>query len=550
MEWDLERYQRQLGLVHQRRVMDLNVLLLGDGAVLPYLATNLALLGVGAGNGGIFFPADSPRVEPRHLAGQFFFTRADLGVDVARAATEHIYELNRAINARILNDAPLPRWDAIVVAGDAREFDLPANAPVIWADVTNFGLWIGATRPNLAQAFAPNALTPALASLCGALAAQEVLRVTRCIRATAIEKFWVTLNYALRQSSDAQPEMLVNGAHLIARKNNGAEHDPVFQLPLQLDHSLARAALETIAMEEPARAEFVEPVARLYYSPFLANRVEDGTIIEPPVELRMSNTSKIILGGVGGLGVWVAAILAATQIAGELILFDGDHRIETHNLNRQVLYDERVIGLPKVQAAARAVRALNPFLTTTEFLEEIQATTVITRADAMRDAQIAISAFDNFKARYVLAEWAALHNVPLVDGGTDAFDGGARLIAPEKNGCLYCWWEEERGRDAAQAMRADEAHLSCTDADAHAPVIGRALVTTTAAIASAQALFALLALIKPRAPIDHQIGYFGKENALEKCRLNRDACPRHARGACEHPREFWRALEDALLESE
>ena len=89
MEWALERYQRQLGLVHQRRVMDLNVLLLGDGAVLPYLATNLALLGVGAGNGGIFFPADSPRVEPRHLAGQFFFTRADLGVDVARAATEH-----------------------------------------------------------------------------------------------------------------------------------------------------------------------------------------------------------------------------------------------------------------------------------------------------------------------------------------------------------------------------------------------------------------------------------------------------------------------------
>ncbi|MBI5653444.1 MAG: ThiF family adenylyltransferase, partial [Chloroflexi bacterium] len=381
----------------------------------------------------------------------------------------------------------------------------------------------------------------------GALAAQEVLRVTRCVRATEIEKFWVTLEYAFRKSSDEPPEILVNGAALIARKENRADQNSVYHLPLQLDHLLARASLENIAIEESPRAEFVEPIARVYYSPFLDNRVENDTIIEEPVELQLPSAVKIILGGVGGLGVWVAAILAATQIAGELILFDGDNRIETHNLNRQVLYDERVIGLPKVQAAARALRALNPNLTTTEWLEEIQATTVITRADAMRDAQIAISAFDNFKARYVLAEWAALHNVPLVDGGTDAFDGGARLIVPDKNGCLYCWWEEERGRDAAQAMRAHADHLSCTDEDAHAPVIGRALVTTTAAIASAQALFALLALIKPRAPVDHQIGYFGKENALEKCRLNRDACPRHARGVCEHPREFWRAIEDALL---
>ncbi|MBI5653994.1 MAG: ThiF family adenylyltransferase, partial [Chloroflexi bacterium] len=165
MDWELERYQRQLGLVYQRRVMDLNVLLLGDGAVLPYLATNLALLGVGAGKGGIFFPANSARVEPHHLAGQFFFTRDDLGLDVSRAATQRVYELNCAINAHILNHATPPRFDAIVIAGDANNFDAPANAPVIWADVTNYGLWVGATHPKIAQTFTPNALTPALASL-------------------------------------------------------------------------------------------------------------------------------------------------------------------------------------------------------------------------------------------------------------------------------------------------------------------------------------------------------------------------------------------------
>jgi bacteriocin biosynthesis cyclodehydratase domain-containing protein len=67
--------------------------------------------------------------------------------------------------------------------------------------------------------------------------------------------------------------------------------------------------------------------------------------------------AKIAVLGVGGLGGWSAWALACTGV-GEMWLVDGDE-VEISNLNRQILYTESDLGLPKAESAAARLRAFN-----------------------------------------------------------------------------------------------------------------------------------------------------------------------------------------------
>jgi bacteriocin biosynthesis cyclodehydratase domain-containing protein len=68
---------------------------------------------------------------------------------------------------------------------------------------------------------------------------------------------------------------------------------------------------------------------------------------------RRIREARVALLGVGGLGSWAAYALACCGV-GELVLVDGDV-VEESNFNRQILYRERDIGRPKVEAAAEAL---------------------------------------------------------------------------------------------------------------------------------------------------------------------------------------------------
>jgi molybdopterin/thiamine biosynthesis adenylyltransferase len=539
MNWDYERYKRQLGLVHQHHVHDLNVLVLGQGPALSYIAINLALVGVGT----LTLPANSNRLTAQHLAGQFLFHAQDYGSPISETLTQRLKTLNPHVQVELVDDHFSRRFDAILCTSDA-VLTLPTNAPIIWAGVTDYGMYIGAQKP-IAAPLTQNFLTPALASLCGALTVQEMLRVTHCVRVSEIQKFWVTLNYAFNDHANAPSQFTIDGRPTAAFSAKLDDDVSVYQIPVNLNNDLARLFFEQAKLDEPRIEIYSEPIECLYYSPFWSNRLEHNCISETLVALPELNAQRIVLGGIGGLGTWVAALLAVSNVHGELVIFDSDTQVENHNLNRQVLYDDAAIGLPKVHAAARALEQINPALTITSVLEEIQATTTVTHAQVMEQAHLAISAFDNFQARYVFSEWAAWNHVALVNGGSDGFNGDVQVIDPDQNGCLYCHWEHERGLDAAQTMKDDQAHRSCTRQDANAPEVGTALVTTSAAIASWQTLLALLTLAKTNARVDHQIGYLGKESAIEKCRLG-TPCPVHEKGACDHPRQFWQMLTETI----
>jgi bacteriocin biosynthesis cyclodehydratase domain-containing protein len=75
---------------------------------------------------------------------------------------------------------------------------------------------------------------------------------------------------------------------------------------------------------------------------------------------RRLSDARVAMLGVGGLGSWAAYALACCGV-GELVLVDGD-RVEESNFNRQILYRERDIGRPKVEAAADALAEFNSAL--------------------------------------------------------------------------------------------------------------------------------------------------------------------------------------------
>ena len=76
----------------------------------------------------------------------------------------------------------------------------------------------------------------------------------------------------------------------------------------------------------------------------------DGWDIESQLKIKQSSVSLI---GMGGLGCMVAPILVRAGV-GEVHLFDFD-TIDDSNLQRQLLYTQANIGLPKAQIAKQAL---------------------------------------------------------------------------------------------------------------------------------------------------------------------------------------------------
>ncbi|MGH2948706.1 MAG: TOMM precursor leader peptide-binding protein [Solirubrobacteraceae bacterium] len=108
------------------------------------------------------------------------------------------------------------------------------------------------------------------------------------------------------------------------------------------------------------------------------------------VQLRLRRSTVVVL-GCGGLGTWALGALACLGV-GRFTLVDHD-AVEVSNLNRQILYSEADVGSPKVDCAARWVRALD---------REVQVRTIRRRISDERDAA---EAADGADAVVLAADW-------------------------------------------------------------------------------------------------------------------------------------------------
>lgn len=148
--------------------------------------------------------------------------------------------------------------------------------------------------------------------------------------------------------------------------------------------------------------------------------------------------SHVTLCGCGALGTVLANALVRAGV-GHLRLVDRDF-IETHNLQRQVLFDEHDVAenLPKAEAAARKLGAINSQVHVEPVVTDIDRTNIL---ELCQDADIILDGTDNFEVRYLINDVAVKLNKPWVYGGSIGSHGQTMTILPGRTPCLRCVFE-------------------------------------------------------------------------------------------------------------
>src|SRR3954470_19922977 len=104
--------------------------------------------------------------------------------------------------------------------------------------------------------------------------------------------------------------------------------------------------------------------------------------------------SRVTLCGCGALGTVIANSLVRAGV-GFVRIIDRDF-IETHNLQRQVLFDEDDVAanLPQAEAAARKLRPINSAITIESIVADIDHTNIL---DFVKDVDLVLDGTDNFE---------------------------------------------------------------------------------------------------------------------------------------------------------
>ncbi|MFX1511428.1 MAG: ThiF family adenylyltransferase [Promethearchaeota archaeon] len=170
-------------------------------------------------------------------------------------------------------------------------------------------------------------------------------------------------------------------------------------------------------------------------------RLFDRQLRLPGWNQELLKRSKVLIAGIGGLGVEVAKNLAMVGI-GHLILVDMD-TIEYSNMNRQLLFVGAPEGASKAKIAAEKLREINPFIRVEAYncmLQDIPPY-------VYQDSDIYIAGLDSIEARAELNRRAVHNRKPLIDAGTAAYNGHIYTVFPFKNACLECDPLRDREQD-------------------------------------------------------------------------------------------------------
>ena len=149
--------------------------------------------------------------------------------------------------------------------------------------------------------------------------------------------------------------------------------------------------------------------------------------------------ASVLIIGAGGLGCPIALYLTAAGI-GRLGLVDFDV-VDRTNLQRQILYGESVVGVPKVEAAAERLKDLNPDVEIETYPERLTSENAL---QIMSDYDIIIDGTDNFPTRYLTNDAAVILGKPYIYGSIFRFEGQVSVFLSrpfngfERGPCYRC----------------------------------------------------------------------------------------------------------------
>ena len=144
----------------------------------------------------------------------------------------------------------------------------------------------------------------------------------------------------------------------------------------------------------------------------------------------------VVVVGCGGIGSPAIQYLAAAGV-GRLTLIDDD-TVEASNLQRQTIYTEADIGLPKVEAAARWVARFDTAIEVTAHRTRIDAANV---ASLIAGATVVLDGCDNFATRLAVSDACVRAGIALTSAAVGRFQGQVANFAGHLPGeaCYRCF---------------------------------------------------------------------------------------------------------------
>jgi molybdopterin/thiamine biosynthesis adenylyltransferase len=141
--------------------------------------------------------------------------------------------------------------------------------------------------------------------------------------------------------------------------------------------------------------------------------------------------ASVLIVGAGGLGSPASLYLAAAGV-GAVMLADPDV-VDRSNLQRQVLYAESDIGVPKAEAAADRLAALNPHVFVAGYDGAFDAQSA---DELVHGVDLVLDGTDDFATRFTVNDACLRHGKPLISGALGRWTGQVGVFSGRP--CYRC----------------------------------------------------------------------------------------------------------------
>ncbi|HNQ74494.1 MAG TPA: HesA/MoeB/ThiF family protein [Verrucomicrobiota bacterium] len=152
---------------------------------------------------------------------------------------------------------------------------------------------------------------------------------------------------------------------------------------------------------------------------------------------RRLKAATVLISRAGGVGGMVALELAAAGV-GRLILAHAGN-LKPSDLNRQILMTHDWLGRPRVESAARQLRALNPRLDVVAVPENISENNA---ARLVAQADLVVDCAPLFVERFLMNRAVVRQRKPMVECAMFELEAHLTTILPGQTPCLACLYPE------------------------------------------------------------------------------------------------------------
>ncbi len=155
----------------------------------------------------------------------------------------------------------------------------------------------------------------------------------------------------------------------------------------------------------------------------------------------------IVIVGIGALGTVVSEILSRAGV-GKIILIDRDI-VEITNLQRQSLFTEDDLNLPKAMCARERLAKINSEISLiAKSIDLTYENIAIIKTEYKTD--IIVDCTDSLSTRFLLNDFCMEQKIPLIHGAAVGTTGNVFVV--KDNACLRCFLSEKQAEGTCETL--------------------------------------------------------------------------------------------------